>query len=832
MMDKIAIVGMEAVFGADEGLHTFDRSVFDGARHSSPEAPRKKRRKLRAGVRAETREAHLQAFGGKGPPSDAALVTWVLGGVLGDARGEGRSAAWSGLGLVVVAAPDLDVPCPGAAVVERESSAARALRRAEDLLSDPRLRGVVLLGVHREGVPVVPDPGSPAGGLGPGEGAGAVLLKRADRARQDGERVYALMEPSASSAGDPDAASTGASRVAETCGEALRAAGLQPSEIGYVETAGLGQEGEAPAEIQGLHEAYRAAPTGTSCALGSVRANFGCASPVSGLAGLIRVALSLYHRYIPATPGWTGPADGAPWEGSPFYVAPESRPWFVEPSRPRRHAALNLLDAGDFAHRILSEAQGDRPRPSRYLALVSPYCFPLAGDGPADLLEQLDALNRALEGGCPLISEAGRAFDRYQVRLEAPRAMVVVGHSREELLKETGFMLGRIAQAQDEGAELRTPKGSYFTPRPLGSDGKVAFVYPGVGSAYLGLGHGLFHLFPELYEPFARQARDMGDLLKERQLYPRSVERLTEDEIWKSELQLRKDIMTMGECGMGFFALFTMVLRDCFKIAPQMAIGYSMGEPGMMASLGVWEGIEPLKEKFVRSPIFTERLNGRLTAVREYWGLGAEAPEDPGEIWNSFTLQAAPDTVRQAMAGEDRVFLTIINTSEEVVIAGDPAGCKRVIERVGCRSYPLSLNLAIHSAPARVEYDELVGLYTLPTERKPELKLYSSSCYKAIPVRSKAVAHSISKAFCEPVDFPRLVNQAHEDGARIFIEVGARKFCTNLIDKILEGRDHLAMAVNVKGTRDEISLVRVLAQLVGHRVPVDLSPLYERFPEG
>jgi PfaB family protein len=170
--------------------------------------------------------------------------------------------------------------------------------------------------------------------------------------------------------------------------------------------------------------------------------------------------------------------------------------------------------------------------------------------------------------------------------------------------------------------------------------------------------------------------------------------------------------------------------------------------------------------------------------------------------------------------------MTIINTPEEVVIAGDPDSCRRVIKKIGCKHYVLGLDLAIHSDPARMEYDRIVDLYTLPLCRNPDIKFYSSSCYKPIPLRSRAVAHSIAKAYSEPVDFPRLVNQAYEDGVRLFIELGSRKFCSNLIDKILEGKDHLAMAINVKGTKDQASLVRILAQLVSHGVPVDLSPLF------
>ena len=119
-----------------------------------------------------------------------------------------------------------------------------------------------------------------------------------------------------------------------------------------------------------------------------------------------------------------------------------------------------------------------------------------------------------------------------------------------------------------------------------------------------------------------------------------------------------------------------------------------------------------------------------------------------------------------------------------------------------------------------------MDLYTLHVNISPGIKFYSSSCYKPIPIRSKAVGHSTAKAFCETVDFPRLVNQAYDDGARLFIEMGSRKFCCNLIEKILEDRDYLAVPMNVKGTKDQTNVVRVLAQLVSHRVPVELSPVF------
>ncbi len=68
---------------------------------------------------------------------------------------------------------------------------------------------------------------------------------------------------------------------------------------------------------------------GLHCAIGSVKANIGNTFVASGIASLIKTALCLYYRYIPATPNWSGVKKPQVWEGSPFYVASESRPWFL-----------------------------------------------------------------------------------------------------------------------------------------------------------------------------------------------------------------------------------------------------------------------------------------------------------------------------------------------------------------------------------------------------------------------------------------------------------------------------------------------------------------------
>ncbi len=145
---------------------------------------------------------------------------------------------------------------------------------------------------------------------------------------------------------------------------------------------------------------------------------------------------------------------------------------------------------------------------------------------------------------------------------------------------------------------------------------------------------------------------------------------------------------------------------------------------------------------------------------------------------------------------------------------------------MGKDNFQLNLDLSIHCDPVKNEIDKFTELYSLETGDVGETKFYSSSCYKAIPIRTKSVAFSIAKNFTEKVDFPRLVNSAYEDGSRIFIETGSRQICTLWIKEILKDKNHLAVPLNVKGKSDVNTIVNTLAKLVSHKVHVNLSPLY------
>jgi len=649
------------------------------------------------------------------------------------------------------------------------------------------------------------------------DGACAVVAARDDD--RHNPRVYATVN--ALRLGRADDGST-------TCAQALADAGVTPPDIGYLEVPDYDV---ARAGMNGLLAAYRAAGSDLTCALGSVRATIGAHF---ALAGLLKAALCLYQRYLPPAAGWTEPQDAVArrdsdgWPANlPFYAPNTAHPWLLE-GETRRYAAVSIHADTDDAHCILAEpARRDAVRGvCRHLAEKPLLLFPLADDNREGLRAQLVTLRRAVEGGETLPNLAQRAFERFRQRRNAVYAAAIVGHNRATMLHEIDFGLEGLDKAFESGKPWMSPQGSYFTPTPLGQTGDVAFVYPGAFNAYLEMGRDLFQVFPRLHELFAEVTARPGHALAARQLYPRSLPPLSEAERRAREADLWGDPLAMISSGTSLAVLHTRLLRDIFGVQPRTALGYSLGEVSMLWAFGVWRDGDAGNALWRNSPLFTTRLCGPMEAVRESWGL----PPAEDDLWRVYILKAPVERVQAQVAHEPRVYLTITNTPQEVVIAGDPQGCARVIAALDCHALRVAFDAVIHNETTRSEHGAFVDLYTHPTYPVPGIDFYSAAGYAPLTLDRTTLARAMADMSCAPVDLPRLVHTAYAGGARVFVELGPQGTCSRWIRRILAGKPHAVIPINRPGAGDYETALAVLALLVSHRVPVNLSPLYADYP--
>lgn len=647
-----------------------------------------------------------------------------------------------------------------------------------------------------------------------GEGAGAVVLKRADRVNN--QRVYAFIDSIAFAQNGEEPTAEAVRLAAST---ALEAAGINAREVGYVEASASGYPAQDDAEIAGLNTIYQGNPLQT--ALGSVKANIGHTYAAAGIASLIKAALVLYERFIPATPTWKAPKHPDLWHDSNFYVAEESRTWFTKGNQQRYTAVNSLGMDGTCAHLILSE--GDHNSAGEYLKRKPLHLFLIDADNQAGLIGRLGQLEVALNGTDSLEVIAARTFNVFR---NQQYVLALVSKDRDTLHKEITAAKRGIQHAFETGQEWQSPSGSYFTTNPVGHKGGVAFVYPGGFNSYPGLGQNWAHLFPSAHDYLLTLTSDPSRVVADELLYQRSLAAPSRAEIRAFRGKLGEDQVAMMESGTTFAVLFTYVVREIFKIKPSAAFGYSLGEGSMMWAMGVWRDGDTASQIFADSPLFRSRLFGRKEAVREAWGLAPDAPDD---FWHSYVITAPREAVAAQVANESRVYITHVNTPTETVIAGDPAACERVIAALGSSANAMRapFEVVIHNEAMMSEYAEFFRLHNNALNpAHHDIIFYSAADYAPIEMHREAIARNIARVSCKQVDFPRLINRAYRDGARVFIELGPGITCARWVNDTLAERDHLAVSIDSLRTDDHTALIKMLARLASHRVPMDLSPLF------
>lgn len=663
-----------------------------------------------------------------------------------------------------------------------------------------------------------------------------MVLQLQTEAQRQQKRIYGVID--ALCLCDPPPAATGnptvwpsPEPVAQTCQRAFDLAGVTPAAIQYLELSASGLPQEDAAEIIGLAQIYQSAGAEPTCAIGSARTTTGYPGGAVGMDSLIKTALCLYHRYLPATPHWSQPQpylqEGKSiWQQTPFYVPADSRPWIVPNGATGRRAGLSSFSpTGVYAHLLLSEPS-QMERPSRYLEQTPYFLLAIAADSLSLLQQELQSLQSRIES-CPSLPQAAwETWGQLQQRPQAEYALTILGQSREELWQQMEWAHPGLRAAFDQTGEWQTPVGSYFTAKPLGQQGQVAYVYPGAYSAYPGLARKTFRLFPQVWNHPLIQGAYAQAAMVEKLLYPKSLKALSRRQLEAIEQQLLDSPLNMLEAEIGFAGLMTTILKDYFQLRPTAVLGYSLGEISMMYAQEVWKDFEEKIGGLRTSPLFSHRIAGPKAAVREFWQLAPVSSEDQADLWSTYVLLADAAQMQTRLQAEPRIFLTQINAPQEVVIAGDPQACRQLIADLGCNAFRAPFNHAIHCAAIASEYPELVRLNTLKAQAMPSPIFYSAAQYAPIPLESQAIAHSLAQTLTQPLDFPRLIQQVYRDGARIFLEVGAGSHCCRWIDEILKQQPHLALPLNRRGMDEHTTILKALAKLVSHRVPLDLSPLY------
>ncbi|WP_437592934.1 SDR family NAD(P)-dependent oxidoreductase [Sorangium sp. So ce1000] len=484
-----------------------------------------------------------------------------------------------------------------------------------------------------------------ANGYVRGEGGGIVVLKPLSRAIADGDRIYCVIRGSAT---NNDGFSNGLTAPNPRAQEAMLAqayanAGVDPGSIHYIETHGPGTILGDPIEAGALGAVVGSKhPDDRPLRIGSAKTNIGHLEPAAGVAGLMKVALSLHHMELPASLNFERPNPHIAFDQLHLKVQTELEDFPTNP-RPARAGVSSFGFGGTNCHIVLEAA----PR-SRTLVL------PLGADTPESLQERIRTLS----------SIAGQLGGWQQ---EAALCRTLAEHSQGKCrvamtIRGPGELAAQLASAMS--SETKDPV------RPLEARPRLVWVCPGHGSQWLGMGRSLL-----LQEPVFRAEIEACD---------RVVKRLRG---WSlvDELVADAESSRLNEGDVVQIVLFSVevalaALWRSWGVKPDAVIGHSFGEVAAAHIAGVLSREDAIL-------VIAER--GRLTheaASARGAMLAIAVPED---VPIESLLELVPGLTVAAF-----------NSPASLVLSGPLAAIERAegeLSRRGIRHDRVNINYASHS---------------------------------------------------------------------------------------------------------------------------------------
>jgi acyl transferase domain-containing protein/NAD(P)H-dependent flavin oxidoreductase YrpB (nitropropane dioxygenase family)/NADP-dependent 3-hydroxy acid dehydrogenase YdfG len=652
-----------------------------------------------------------------------------------------------------------------------------------------------------------------ADGIAISEGFATVVLKRLADAERDGDRIYAVIRGVGAASDGRDRSLTAPRPEGQmrALRRAYAQAGFSPATVELVEAHGTGTVAGDGAEIKALSTVFgEHSERRQWCAVGSVKSMVGHTKATAGVAGIVKAALALHHRVLPATIGVSEPNPKADFPNSPFYVNSEARPWLTGGADHPRRAGVSAFGFGgtDF-HVVLEEYVGGYLEQPRATVSRWPGELLLWHGTRSEVIAALDGLEAKLaadaQGQLQLDALAHQLALKSIGQPRGSSTLALVAESLEDLR-------AKLARAREllagEQASIHERDGIHFSERPLAADGRVAFLFPGQGSQTVDMGRELAIAFPE-----ARDRFELADrVLAERYERPLSGYVFPPPSFTPEEKDRRQAELTdthVAQAALGATELAYLSVLERLGVEPELTAGHSYGEFAALAAAGSLDAEQLLAISEARGRFMKQAAEAEAGAM-----VAVDAP--PAEL--------------TALLEGGGVVAANLNSPRQTVLSGPREHVEAALEwcrerEIGARMLPVACAFhSPHVAGAQQRFAQELAQAKISVPRVP---VYSNTSGAAHADDTSAIAELLAEHLSRPVEFVREIESMYDDGARVFVEVGPRSVLTGLVPRILGEREHLAVPMDRSGQPGLASLLHCLAALAAEGVPMHAERLFD-----
>jgi acyl transferase domain-containing protein/phosphopantetheinyl transferase len=660
-----------------------------------------------------------------------------------------------------------------------------------------------------------------------GEGVGMVVLKRLSDAIADQDRIYAVITGIGTSSDGQGTSMLAPSSDGEALAlaRAYEMAAVSPKSIALLEAHGTGTPSGDVVEMQAIHKVFGAADSAW-CALGSVKSMIGHTQAASGVAGLIKTALSLYHRLLPPTLNVSTPNTQIDWSSSPCYINTQARTWIhpkvhpqvpesgreqlsVSDPAPRRAAVSAFGFGGVNAHAVLEEFDDEfeSERPSLIQSWPTELCL-FTGDSRDGLVERLLKVRQYCQDdpSCSLRDVAYTLAKANSDSKAGTLRLAVVAYSVFDLKGKIDAIVSCLEQDEN-------PQGQdvYFVADCQRVSGKLAFVLPGLGAAYPNMLADLCFNFPDVRAVFDyvdQLAVSFGaDVLPSKKVFPHPFAEGTENAATLAAMDSAVVTVLLAE-----WALFTIFQK--LGVKPDVLLGCSTGE---FAALTMGGAVDIL----AAAPMFF-----RLSTT-----VSRSVPKEKLAELRSAMVLGDYDQIEEALSPIDSLYLGAALSPSQTIISGSQkaiAAATAVLSELDIPSTVLPTAIPYHTplVSGFVDHDN-EELKQLPLTA-PTTPAWSCSSAGPYPCDVAQMRQMTTQLFTRPILLKKTIEAMYADGVTQFVEVGPKGVLTSLIADILSDRPHVAVASNYSHGSSLTQLLHCLGELFARSVPMQLDYLFAR----
>ncbi|MEW9899307.1 beta-ketoacyl synthase N-terminal-like domain-containing protein [Chitinivorax sp. PXF-14] len=625
-----------------------------------------------------------------------------------------------------------------------------------------------------------------------GEGGGVVVLKRLSDARAAGDRIWAVIPASACNQDGRSNGLTAPNGLAQqgVLRDALQQAGWQPPEVQFVETHGTGTRLGDPIEAEALGIAYgEGRDARQPLLLGALKSQIGHLEAAAGIAGLIKAALCLSHRTIPANLHCDAPNPLIRLDEWRLALPLASQPW---PAAEQPRAGVSAFGFGGTNAHVLLEAAPEAAVPLGPAAVPPMHVLALSARNAASLARLCEAYAAELaKPGCDVASLCRSANTRRKHFRDARRA--VAGRSAAELA-------AALSQA--------TPGQKEDLARPVQAKRGVAFLFTGQGAQYVDMGRRLFECHPE----FRAALLDCERLLGERRspgllalLYPPAGQAAQMDALLAQTEYTQPALFCLE------YALARLWLS--WGLRPEVVMGHSVGEFAAAAIAGVFSLQDGLK--------LIEARGRLMQALPEAGGMLAvfAHEHDLAEILPQFS---------------QRLSLGALNGPGQLVLSGALPELEKVrllLKQRGIESKPLKVSHAFHSPLMQPMQDAFRQVAESVVYHEPQLPVLSNLTGQLETTRLASADYWVAHVLA-PVRFAQGIEQLKRLDIGVLLEIGPRPVLTGMARRMLASQDYLFASSLDAGKDDWQTLGASLAALYEHGVDIDWAAVAAPFAGG